>query len=288
VDHNLSDILNAHAVNLHDLLLLVVAAHYYLEEKYNDAAVISRHLDLSLSSTIKPIDVPRAQIRLLDMNARLRRTEFSVKEIPEYDKLMEIIDFAETAMCYFDESPLVATSLSRMRFLSGNIDGAVELMQRTKSKIDEVRKSGKEPTNKVLVVYYFNSAFLSFIRGHWVNAYNAYDSMLCIDAYRNENWAEILNFVDYVFDLERYEGIVYLQCLYRLIAGSSVTHELRSAAEDWINEDESRIKLGYLLSRDYPRLSEKSDVKKPTVKIKSRKVKQRSKRKQKGRKKRRK
>ena len=289
VDRNLGDILNAHAVNLHDLLLLVVAAHYYLEEKYNDAVAISRQLDQSLSSTIKPTDVPRAQIRLLDLNARLRRTEFSFKneKMPAYDTLVEITDFAETAMCYFDESPLVAIALSRMRFLTDDTDGAIELMQRTKSKIDEIRDSGREPTSRVLVVYYLNTAFLSFIQGHWVNAYNAYDNMLCIDAYRNENWIEITNFIDYVFNLERYEGIVYLQYLYRLIAGSSASPELRSAAEGWVDEDESRQKLGYLLSRNYPSLLKKTELRKPSAQTVSRKIKQRSKRKHKDRKKRR-
>ncbi|HUV63934.1 MAG TPA: hypothetical protein VMW24_08550, partial [Sedimentisphaerales bacterium] len=283
VDRNLGAILNAQAVDLHNLLLLVVAAYYYLEEKYNDAAVISQHLDQSLSSTIGPTDVPRAQIRLLDMNARLRRTEFSFKKVPAYDTLVEISDFAETAMCYFDESPLVAISLSRMRFLTGDTDGAVELMQRTKSKIDEIRESGQEPISRVSVVYYLNSAFLSFIQGHWVNAYNSYDSMLCLDAYRNENWAEIINFIDYVFDLECYEGVAYLQCLYRLIAGSSATPELRNAAEDWVDKDESRHKLGYLLSRDYPSLSKKTEETIPTAKASIKKEKQRSKRKHKGR-----
>lgn len=283
-DSTLGDLLNAQAHTLHDVLLLFVAMHCYLEKQYKDAAAISKHLDKSLSSVMGPSQELRAQTRLLDINARLRLTDFSVKEMPNPDELVSIRDFAETAMCYFDDSPLVAIAVSRMRFLLSDIDGAIELTERLKNKIDQMLEAGQAPTSRVLPVYFLNSAFLSFIRGDWDRAYDGYHNMLSVDSYRNESWHEIINFIDYVADLEQYDGICYLQTLYRLIARKSVPKELRTEALNWIGEDESRKELRTLLSSNYPSLSSKSEetVRRPEQ---QRQVKQRSKRKRKPRKK---
>ena len=109
--------------------------------------------------------------------------------------------------------------------------------------------------------------------------------MLSIDAYRNENWEGIIEFIDYVQETDRYEGICYLQMLYRSIAGKSVPAATRQAAQEWINEDESRKELRTLLSRDYPSIL-KTKTLSTKAKIQRTTTKQRSKRKKKKRKKR--
>ncbi|MBA7691810.1 hypothetical protein ES703_100364 [subsurface metagenome] len=235
-----------------------------------------------------PHEYPRTKIRWLDMNCRLRVTEFSNKEVPPLEELIEIGNFAETALCYFDESPSVPIAVARIRFFVGDIEGAIELTNRYLQKIEELRKAGTKISDKALVTSNLNYGFLSFIQGHWVNAYKAYCNMLDVDGYKRENWESIVNFIDYVDDLECYNGICYLQTLYRLIANKQVSPELSTAARDWVNEDECRKELGYLLSGDYPSLPKKSDEIKTKAKGQSRKKKQRRKRKSGRRKKRRK
>ncbi|MHC4110273.1 MAG: hypothetical protein ACYSUY_04310 [Planctomycetota bacterium] len=285
-DSTLGDLLNAQAHTLHDVLLLFVAMHCYLEKQYKDASAISRHLDKSLSSVMGPSQEPRAQTRLLDINASLRPTDFSVKEMPNPDELVSIRDFAETAMCYFDDSPLVAIAVSRMRFLLDDIDGAIELTERLKNKIDQILEAGQTPSSRVLPVYFLNYAFLSFIHGNWDRAYDGYNNMLSVDSYRNENWPEIINFIDYVADLEQYDGISYLQTLYRLIANKVVPTELRVSAENWVNQEQSRKDLRTLLLRRHPTIDIQTQTESIGPPKKERKTKQRSKRKPKGRKKR--
>jgi hypothetical protein len=85
--------------------------------------------------------------------------------------------------------------------------------------------------------------------------------MLSIDAYRNENWNEIIAFIDYVAELECYEGIFYLQTLYRRIANKRIENKLRKSAREWVNQDDSRKELKKLLSRYYPSLKGKTKKK---------------------------
>lgn len=232
-----------------------------------------------------PLQEPRRQVRFLDADSRLLPS-VSIRNLPPPDELMAIRDFAETALCYFDDFPSVAIALSRLRFLVGDTQGAITLTERYKNKIEETRKSGKDPTGEVLAAYFLNSGFLSFIQGHWVNAYNAYREMLSVDAYRNEIWEGIIEFIDYVETLEIYEGICYLRTLYRLIANQSVPDELRAASRDWLNQDDSRKELRTLLSLNYPSIK-KTKTPSTEAKRQSRKTKQRSKRKKKTRKKKR-
>lgn len=282
----LADVLEADAHNLHDMMLLFVASHCFLQKEYKDSSAILGYLDKSLSQIMDPDQNPRRQIRWLAMESCLLPTEFSVLEIPSYDRLMDIREFAETALPYFNDSYLVPIGLARIRFLTGDVEGAIKLTEQYGKKIDEIRGSGKELTDRVLPTYNLNWGFLSFIQGHWVNAYNAYNDMLSVETYRKENWNEYIDFIDYVNNLELYDGICYLQCLYRLIAKKAVTHELRDAALIWVSEDESRKELRTLLSRNYPSLINKSEEK-DRRREQQRHIKQRSKRKRKPRKKKR-
>lgn len=282
----LADILDARAHNLHDVLLLFVASLCFLQKRYKDSSAILRHLDQSLSLIMRPDQSPRSQIRKLAMESCLAPTGFSHGEIPPPDKLIEIRNFAETALPYFDDSYLVPVSLARIRFLTDDLDGAIELTKKYGEKIEEIKKSGQQLTSRVLPSYFLNLGFLSFVQGHWMNAYNAYRNMLSIDEYRKENWEGIIEFIDYVETLDRYEGICYLRTLYRLIANQSIPAELRAAAQDWVNQDDSRKELRTLLSRNYPSLAKKSEERVGT-REQQRKTKQRSKRKKKERKKKR-
>ena len=276
----LADVLEAQAQDLHDMMLLFVASHCYLKKDYKDSAMILKFLDKSLESIVTPMQSPRKQIRILAMHSCLQPTQFSIRDIPPPDKLREIREFAETALPFFDDSFHVPTAIGALRFLTGDIEGAIELTERFKEKIEAIKEAGDKPTPRALVIYYLNTGFLSFIQMHWMNAYNAYRNMLSIDEYHNENWNKIIEFIDYVETLECYEGICYLQTLYRLIAKKSVPDELRTSAQEWVNQDGSREELNSLLLRSYPSLPQKTNK---TI-AQDKNVKQRSKRKVKSRK----
>ena len=215
------------------------------------------------------------------MHSCLQPTQFSLQDIPQPDELREILELAETALPFFDDSFVVPSTLGAIRFLAGDVEGAIELTERFKKKIEAITEAGNRPSPKALVFYYLNAGFLSFIQGHWVNAYDAYRSMLSIEEYRNLDWEEIIKFIDYVETLECYEGICYLRTLYRLIKNRSVSDELRAASQDWCDQDRSREELGTLLIRKYPRRTNNTNVQ---PKNQSKKTKQRSKRKRKPRK----
>lgn len=280
----LANVLEAQAQDLHDMMLLFVASHCYLKKRYEDSAVILQYLDDSLSALIRPDRNPRRQIRRLAMNSWLQPTRFLLQDIPQPDKLREIREFAETALPFFDDSFFVPTDLGRIRFLTGDIEGAIDLTNKFKEKIVALEAAGQKPARRALVVYYLNSGFLSFIQGHWVNAYDAYKKMLAIDEYRNELWDAIIIFIDYVQALECYEGICYLQMLYRLIARKPVPVETQKAAQEWVEKDDSRQELCKLFSRNYASLPKASSQKALKSKKQGGKSKQRSKRKIKPRK----
>ena len=195
--------------------------------------------------------------------------------------LLEIRKFAETSLPFFDDSFAVPADLGRIRFLTGDVDGAIELTERFREKIEAIKEAGQYPSPRALVFYYLNRAFLSFIQGHWANAYDAYRDMLSTNEYLNEDWEGITEFIDYVGTLEQYEGIFYLRTLYRLIANQPVSDELRETSQEWCDQDRSREELGTLLIRKYPRRTQKTN---DQPKKQNKKIKQRSKRKPKPRK----
>ncbi len=254
VGDSLIEVLDAQARNLYDMMLLFVASHLYLTGKYRDAAAILKHLDNLLSVIMRADERPRTEIRWLDMNCRLREAEFRCRAIPEPAMISDIRKFAESALCYFDDSPAVPIALARIRFFDGDVQGAIELTDRFLQKIAEVKKAGQEISDKAWVCANLNHGFLSFIQGHWVNAAKAYSNMLARQAYAREDWNIIIEFADYVADLGCFEGTRYLQVLYRLLAQKPVPTDLLTGAQDWVNTDDSRRELNYLLRRNYASL----------------------------------
>ena len=281
----LADVLDAQAQNLHDMMLLFVASHCYLKKRYDDSAAILQYLDGSLSAIMRPGQSPRMQIRELTMNSYLVPARFSIQQIPEPDKLREIREFAEKALPFFDQFYAVPADLGRIRFLTGDLQGTIDLTEKYRQKIEEVEATGQELAPRALVIYYLNSGFLSFVQCHWVNACDAYKKMLANVEYRNENWPEIINFIDYVQETERHEGICYLQMLYRLIARKPVPAATQQAAQEWVGQDDSRQELCRLLSRNFASLPKASSQKALNSRKHGGKSKKRSKRKGKKRKK---
>lgn len=252
----LVDVLDAQARNLHDIMLIFVATYCYLREKYKDASAILKHLDKMLEGIFATNESPRLHIRYLRANCIVKPTQFLVRDIPPYEKLQEFRQNAEEALIYFDDFPFIPVALGRIRFLAGDVDAALEITNRFITKAEEMKSSGIEVTKYVQVKSRLNAGFLSFIQGHWVNSYNHFCEMLKVDDYRKENWDEVISFIDHVRSLERYDGIEYLQVLYRLIANKSMPNELRLAAREWVAQDQSRRELASLLNKSYPPLSQ--------------------------------
>ena len=249
VANNLFEILDTQAATLHDMMLLLVAAHYFLKQDFESASPILRHIDNSLAGIIPPNDSPRRNVRYLDMHCYLARTRFRIRDMPPIEECQHIRDFAERALIYVDTFPDVAASLSRMRFLTGDEKGAIHLTELALKKIrDGALPTGSPGNDKLRAIFFLDEGFLSFWQTHWSTAANSFLSMLDIPAYTKINWDDVIDFVDHVAKFQP-EGIVFLQTLYRKIAGHSVDPALRKNTQDWLVQDSSRKELANLLKR---------------------------------------
>ena len=247
--HSLIELLDAHARNLHELMLLLVAMHCYVCKEYKDASAVLRYLDESLASAMAPDVQPRQYVRLLDVNCCLAPTNFRYNCIPDPDTLQEIRNWAENSLRYFDESPDVALNLARIRFLTEDVEGAIQLTERGLDKIEDLRREGKPPLpEKYQAMFSLNAGFLSFLRSRWASAFQHYDQMLSLKAHAELGWDNLVHFIDFVSQ-RHYEGIEFLQVLYRQVARQHVPRKLRIAADTWIKQDESRKDLGRMLHR---------------------------------------
>jgi hypothetical protein len=262
----LQDYRSTRAQNLFDLLLLFVATHYFANENYKDASTLLRVVDANLESHFRPNQPPRINIREFDVQCCTRPLYFPVSQVPDVNVLEERIVFAERAMCYFGEFAGVYTTLSRSRFLLGDVETAVSLTSRIRHEIRTLKEANLPIAKPVLVTVHLNYAFLEFIQGRWQNAHNGYMAMLGLEEHRKENWASVIEFIDYVRSFDHFEGIPFLQVLYRSIAKQSIPATLRAEAESWLAEDGSRNMLRALLKASSGHRTMRGQTKNPAKK----------------------
>ena len=253
-DQTALDMLKNKALNLHDLLLLFVATHNFVTENYEDASVILQHIDQELAKArLEPMKPPRFQIRDFFVRSCVSKLSFPLNQIPSPDDLEKRIQFAERALPLFNEFAGVYTSLSRAKFLIGDVPAAVQLTERFKARIEELQKAGQTINADVMFTSHLNSGFLSFIQGHWENAFHSFYQMFKVQGYK-QDWNALVEFIDYVDSLEQFEGTCYLKVLYRKIAGQPVSTPLNQVAMDWIHVDGSRKVFESLFS-SVPRIN---------------------------------
>jgi hypothetical protein len=229
------------------VLLLFVATHHFVNESFADASTLLRVVDASLEEQFKPNELPRFSIREFDVQCCTRRLQFPISKIPETNILEEWTAFAERAMCYFAEFAGVYIGLSRAKFLLGDVQGAVDLTSRMKEEINRIKETGVPISKNALVNVHLNSGFLNFINTLWQNAHDSYMAMLALEEHRLADWAALVEFIDYVRSLDRFDGIPFLQVLYRTVARQSVPTKLKDEAESWLREDASRNRLRAVL-----------------------------------------
>lgn len=247
--NTLLEILDAHAQNLRDILLLFVGTTLFHSERYEDAAVILRHLDKTMERTLSPSQSPRLQVRNLDMLSRLARARFPIAKMPPYEELNEIKQIAETTLCYLDEFHDVASGVARIRFLTGDIAGAIELTQRAIDIIDHLEKSGVEVNPGAKAVMHLNYAFLSYVQGHWDKFYESFKIVLNDESYKLLNWNDLVDWADYVDSLEQFDGIILLKVVYGFLAGKNPDKNIVDEAKKWASSDNSRCQLVKTLNR---------------------------------------
>lgn len=248
-DCTLKDILKHQALSMHDMLLLLVAAHNFATGNYLDAHTILFHLDKSLESICDPKSMPRFSIRELDAITCTESLHFSMKKVPCIDELKKRLKFAEKGNVYFDDFTVIYTSISRAKFLAGDLDGAYQITEKFNKSLNRLKSENIEINLIALMKLYLNLGFLSFAKGLWHKAYLNYSEMLKCPNLKEENWSEVIYFIDYVLELERFEGICVLQVFYRKLAGQKVPKAIDMEAQKWINEDGSRRVFNQLLSK---------------------------------------
>jgi len=246
---NLLEILNTHAQSLRDILLLFVGTMLFHSEKYEDAAIILRYLDKTLETTLNPSQPPRLQVRNLDMHSRLAKARFPAAKIPPYEELNEIKQVAETTICYFEQFSDVALTVARVRFLVGDVNGAVELTKMAVDKVHNIEKSGQQVPSAFRANIYLNDAFLSYIQGHWSNFYESLNIILNDETYTLLKWDDLVAWADYVDSLEQFDGIVFLKVIYKLLAGQTPDKDMVEEANRWAKSDDSRHQLSKTLNR---------------------------------------
>jgi hypothetical protein len=245
----LKDLHRLQARTLHDLLLLFVATHCFVNQNYEDASAILQKIDESLASEF-PIDKPpRMKIREFDAMCCIRPLSFPLSQIPEKQVMEQQIAFAERAMRYFGEFAAVYLALSRAKFLVGDIQAAVDLTAHAKEVIRTLREKSVPVSKPVLARIHLNSGFLSFVQGHWHKAHESYIAMLSVEEHSQEDWNALVSWIDYVETLECFDGVPFLQVFYRKMASQRINDALRDKAMSWLGEDGSRDRLRGLLDR---------------------------------------
>ena len=247
-DNNSLDVLKAET--LRDTLMLFIGTSLYHSGRYEDAAVILRYWDNTLGEF--PINkMPRTQIRYLDMKCRLVRAEFPITQIPEIYELNQIRQLAESAECYFDEFPQVSTALARIRFIMGDIDGAIELTKNSANKVTELETAGLKVSDLTNFNVHLNHAFLSFTQGHWGH-FCAHFNILLDNKWCNTSyWHPLVDFIDYVAESYGFDGIECLQVIYRIIAEQRPRKQLLEKAQKWREADSTRKCITTITSRCY-------------------------------------
>jgi len=236
----LQDYRDIRAQTLRDLPLLFVATHHFVNENFQDASTLLRVVDASLEGQFKPNELPRCSIREFDVQCCLRPLQLPISRIPEPTVLEANTAFAEQAMCYFGEFASVYTGLSRAKFLLGDVQGAVELTRQVKQEIQELKEAGVRVSKDALLTVHINSGFLDFLNTRWQNAHDSYTAMLAMEEHKSLDWGALVEFIDYVRSLDRFDGISFLQVPYRMIAHQSVPTSLKQEAESWLSDDASR------------------------------------------------
>lgn len=253
------DILRNKALNLHDLLLFFVATHNFVMENYEDASAILRHIDQELDKArLEPMRPPRFQIREFFVRSCISKLNFSLSQVPSPDELEQRIQFAENAMPLFNDFAGVYTSISRAKFLIGDVDSAIQLTTCFQARIEELQKTGHTINADVMFTLHLNAGFLAFIQRHWEDAYNWYDQMIKLNGYK-QDWSALVEFIDYVDSLEQYEGICYLKMLYRKLAGQAIGSSISQIAMKWLHAEDSHLILRPLLSTTSPVSKNTSD-----------------------------
>jgi hypothetical protein len=196
--------------------------------------------------------LPRFSIREFDVQCCMRPLQFPISKIPETGVLEERIAFAERALCYFAEFASVYMCLSRARFLLGDVQGALDLTSRMKEEMSRLREAGTPISKNALVGLHLNSGFLNFVCTRWQNAHDSYMAMIALEEHRQVDWPGLVEFVDYVRTLECFDGIPFLQVLYRMIAHQRIPTPLKDEAESWLKEDSSRKGLRAVLKAVTP------------------------------------
>lgn len=242
----LQDYRRIRAQNLQDLLLLFVATHHFSVGNYLDASTLLRLIDNNLQH-LPPDQPPRFNVRDFDVQCCMMPLRFPQSNVPPPDELERRILAAERGMCYFKEFGAVYTALAWAKFLLGDTDGAVKLTIDFKQELARLKESGSPVSGVALANVHLNSGFLDFINLRWKSSHDAYIAMFDCDEHKKLGWDRIVGFIDYVRELDRFEGIPFLQVLYRLIAKQIVPTALREEAESWLKEDGSRNCLSSLL-----------------------------------------
>jgi len=225
---------------LSDFILTLVTLQRLLDEDWKDAAGLLQFIEKQMPQTLDPSTPPRSFIRELDALARVKPTQFSSSHVPSPSTLQEMREVAETAVRYAREFCWVSHGLARLRFYSGDAEGALNL-------IDDCLAHNAKAKSDVFML--LAKAFLEFYSLRWATACDYFRRVLDHpDVFRIRWEDDLVPFAKYAEEIGT-EGATVIQTLYARLGNCGALDETEQAAVRWIEADATRRQFRELLDQ---------------------------------------
>lgn len=247
-EKDLLSLLEQKGNTLFEIVLIAVCINSYCKERGKEYLRLLEVLDERLSKRFQVRSPSRSFVRLLHCDILLDASRFTPKRAPTGAVLDEILqDTSYAHKRYKDEFAGVYLHHARVLFFAGRLDEALAISKDGLKKAVEHGIEVSEPGANL----YLNIGVLSLFLGNWDNAASALGVACSEDYSRFIPWPSLVEFADVA--RKSHPSAVYLQFLYRLKSGQTISHGLEESALQWLTSDTSRSKLGKHIGCNFAR-----------------------------------
>lgn len=258
-------VLKHRAETIFEPLLLWLGVTDLCKEDYAGASRFFHILDNQLQNRFSTDQQPRATIRRLDSLALDAPSRFSPSAIPEPGALETATAAAhKCAKRYGDQFPQVRLVLARDYFFSNKLDDALAETEKALCfNLDADAKAGA----------LLNLAVLCLLLDRPERSADSFDELREKQHLALLDWKDLTKFADCAAEFD-YENAVFLQALYRRLAGSTDNSKpYEDRAFKWLQQDASRNRLRNVLEQAKPVAPMRADAAPATGKEKRKKTK---------------
>jgi hypothetical protein len=235
----LAELLKYRAEGLFNSLLLHLGVMDYADDRLHDAITFLAVLDKRLERRFGRDVEPRRTVRMVEYLAMCQPSGFLPEAVPEPEELLEAIRMADEALAKFgDEFPQIWNAQARNQFFNKNLDEALRLTE------EGLKRPAPKP---VRVNALLNRGVIQLFLANWFRAEQSLRECLATGYFKADDWRGLISFADFAREFGE-ENAIYLQCLYRELAGETIPPELHSEFTRWLDGDESRDNLRFLFN----------------------------------------